>query len=319
VVGLVLGNNNFYYEEMNMNKKTGNGKHGGMQISFHTAAFGSVFWTFEKCLQWAQKNDVHFIECGFVDGVCWVHGLGYMPHLAMTDDPLLFRKKMDKYGVHLSQIDAAYPLSGKDGPIYGVPYVLNTLRYAKLIGCPRVCTTDGLHKPEGLTNKEVMAMMKRSYEQIVEFAELYEIDVTIEIHGYYTTKIDRLEEMLNFVDSPRLTLNLDTGNAFIAGGNPVDFARRFAKKVSHVHVKDVSKELADKARGKDTGIARSHSATGDGVNAENIRETLKILHKAGFNGPLGIECEGQGGPLIEKSLHWLRQTMSELGIPEDKP
>jgi hypothetical protein len=31
-----------------------------------------------------------------------------------------------------------------------------------------------------------------------------------------------------------------------------------------------------------------------------------------------MECEGQGGPLIEKSLEWLRSTLSELGIPEEK-
>ena len=124
--------------------------------------------------------------------------------------------------------------------------------------------------------------------------------------------------MLDFVDSPRLRLNLDTGNSFIAGGNPIDFANRFAKKVSHVHIKDVAKELAEQVRGNDTGIALSHSAIGDGVNAENIRETLNILHKTGFAGPLSLECEGQGGPLIEKSLRWLRKTMAELGIPEEK-
>jgi sugar phosphate isomerase/epimerase len=289
-----------------------------MQISFHTDAFSSAFWTFEKCLEWAQKNGIPFIECGIVDGVSWLHGLGYMPHLSTIDDPLLLRKKMDKYGVHLSQIDAAFPLSGKEGPLYGVPYVLNTIRYAKLAGCPRVCTTDGLLKPEGLSDNEAMALMKRSYEQIIEVAEVYEIDTTIEIHGYFTTNIDRLGEMLDFVKSPRLCLNLDTGNSFIAGGNPIDFAKRFAKKVSHVHIKDVSKELAEKVRGNDTGIALSHSAIGDGVNADNIRETLKILHHAGYAGPLSMECEGQGGPLIEKSLRWMRNTLAELGIPEEK-
>ena len=289
-----------------------------MKISFHTDAFCSAFWTFEKCLEWAQKNNVPYIECGLIDGVSWMHGLGYSPHLSVIDDPVLLRRKMDQYGVFLSQIDAAYPLSGKDGPLYGVPYVLNALRYAKLVGCPRVCTTDGLHKPEGLTDDEAMALMKRSYEQIIEVAEAYEIDITIEIHGYFTNNIDRLGEMLDFVDSPRLLLNLDTGNSFIAGGNPIDFANRYAKKVSHVHIKDVSKELAEQVRGNDTGIALSHSAIGDGVNADNIRQTLAILHKAGFDGPISMECEGQGGPLIERSLAWMRQTLKELGIPEEK-
>ena len=287
-----------------------------MQISFHTDAFCSAFWNFEKCLDWAGKNGVPLIECGLIDGVSWMHGLGYLPHLSTVDDPELLRRKMEKYGVRFSQIDAAFPLSGKDGPLFGVPYVMNAVRYAKLAGCPRICTTDGLNKPEGLDDDEAMALMKRSYEQLIEMAEKYEIDVTIEIHGYFTTKIDRLGQMLEFVDSPRLCLNLDTGNSFIAGGNPIDFANRFAKKVSHVHLKDVSRELAEKMRGNETGIALSHAAIGDGVNADNIRQTLSILHKAGFNGPLSLECEGQGGPLIERSLAWVRKTLKELGIPE---
>ena len=288
-----------------------------MQISFHTDAFCSAFWTFEKCLQWAQKNDVHFIECGLLDGISWMHGLGYLPHVSIIDDPLLLRKTMEKYDVRLSQIDAAFPLSDRRGQIYGVPYVLNAIRYAKLAGCPRVCTTDGLFKPEGLEDDEAMALMKEGYKQIIDVAEMYEIDITIEIHGYFTNNIERLDQMLHFVDSPRLMLNLDTGNSFIAGGNPIDFANRFAKKVSHVHVKDVSKELAEKARGNDTGIAMSHSAIGHGVNADNIRETIAILHKSGYNGPLSMECEGQGGPLIERSLAWIRKTLKELGIAEN--
>ena len=289
-----------------------------MQISFHTDAFNSVAWNFEKCLDWARKNQVPLIECGFIDGVSWIHGLGYFPHLASTDDPVLLREKLDRYGVHLSQIDAAYPLSGKDGPVYGVPYVLNVLKFAKLVGCPRVCTTDGLLKPEGLEDDEAMALMKRSYELIVATAEAYEIDITIEIHGYFTTQIDRLAEMLDFVDSPRLRLNLDTGNSFIAGGDPVAFATRFADRVSHVHIKDVSQSLAAAMRGQETGIALSDSAIGDGVNALNIRRTLEILRDAGYTGPLSMECAGEGGPLIERSLAWLRGTLRELGIDEHR-
>ena len=97
-----------------------------IEIGFHTDAFNSAYWDFDKCLQWAQKNDVHWIECGTIDGVSWLHGLGYQPHVALYEDPLMLRRKMEKYGVRFSQVDAAFPLSGKDGPLYGVPYVLKT-------------------------------------------------------------------------------------------------------------------------------------------------------------------------------------------------
>ena len=107
-------------------------------------------------------------------------------------------------------------------------------------------------------------MMKRQYGRIIEVAEAYEVIVTIEVHGYFTTKPEFLERMLAFVDSPFLRLNFDTGNSFIAGQDPVVFCKRFRDKVAHVHVKDVSESLAAIARGGQTGIALSHCAVGEG-------------------------------------------------------
>ncbi len=286
-----------------------------MKISFHTDAFNSSYWNFEKCLQWAQANDVHNIECGVIDGVSWIHGLGYQPHVALYEDPLLLRRKMEGYGVQFSQIDAAFPLSGKDGPAYGVPYVLKSIPWAKLAGCERIATTDGLHKPEGLSDDDAMDMMKFSYGQIIEVAQAYEIFINIEVHGYFTTNPDMLEKMLAFCDSPYLRLNLDTGNSFIAGQDPVEFCERFKDKVNHVHVKDVSESLAAAVRGDQAGIAVSQCSIGQGVNADNIKKVLTILNDNGYDGVLSMECEGAGGPMIEKSLAWLRSTLNELNIP----
>ena len=288
-----------------------------MKIGFHTDAFNSAYWNFEQCLDWAQKNDVHFIECGLIDGVSWIHGLGYQPHVALYEDPLLLRRKMETYGVRFSQVDAAFPLSGNDGPLYGVPYVLKSIPWAKHAGCPCVATTDGLHQPQGLTDADAMELMKQSYGQIIEVAQAYEMTINIEVHGYFTTHPERLGQMLEFCDSPFLRLNLDTGNSYIAGQDPVAFCERFQEKITHVHVKDVSQSLADSVRGEQTGIAVSHCAIGDGVNSENIKRVLTILNQRGYNGVLSMECEGQGGPMIEESLAWMRSTLAAHGIPEE--
>ena len=66
-----------------------------MKIGFHTDAFNSAYSSFEACLQWAKRNDMHYIECGLIDGVSWIHGLGYQPHVALYEDPLLLRRKME--------------------------------------------------------------------------------------------------------------------------------------------------------------------------------------------------------------------------------
>ncbi len=265
----------------------------------------------------AQKNKLQFIECGLIDGVSWIHGLGYQPHVALYEDPLLLRRKMDRYGVRFSQVDAAFPLSGEEGPLRGVPYVIKSIAWAAQIGCPCVDTTDGLHQPEGLSDQESLALMKRSYQQILKVAEAHQVTVNIEPHGYFTTNPDAMAEMLAFAESPYLRMNMDTGNTFIAGREPVAFLKRFLNKVSHVHVKDVSESLAQAVRGGQTGIAVSHCSLGGGVNAANIRECLAVLRDHHYDGVLSIECEGQAGPMIEQSLTWLRQTLTELGIPHE--
>jgi len=289
-----------------------------MKIGFHTDAFNSSYWNFEKCLQWAHAQDVHLIECGLIDGVSWIHGLGYQPHVALYEDPELLRRKMDDLGIRFSQVDAAYPLSGTDGPTRGVPYVLKSIPWARLAGCPRVTTTDGLHRPPGLSERESMDLMKRCYEQIVTVAEAHRVVVTIEVHGYFTTRPEMMAEMLAFVDSPFLQMNLDTGNTFIAGQDPVMFCRCFLDRIAHVHVKDVSETLAAAVRGEQTGIAVSHCSIGEGVNASNIRSCLESLRDHGYDGVLSMECEGGGGPMIERSLDWLRRTLQELGIREER-
>jgi sugar phosphate isomerase/epimerase len=171
---------------------------------------------------------------------------------------------MDSYGVHFSQVDAAFPLSGQDGPLRGVPYVMKSIAWAAAAGCPCVDTTDGLHQPDGLSDRESLALMKRSYLQILKVAEAHQIVVNIEPHGYFTTNPDTMAEMQSFSDSPFLRLNMDTGNTFIAGRDPVAFLQRFRTKLTHVHLKDVSESLANAVRGGQTGIAVSHCALGQG-------------------------------------------------------
>jgi sugar phosphate isomerase/epimerase len=238
--------------------------------------------------------------------------LGYQPHVALWEDPLALRLKMDRLGIQFSQLDAAFPLSRPEGATLGVEYVLHSIRWAHIAGCPRIDTTDDRFQPEGMSDREALEHMRRIYGQIVKAAERYEIVINIEPHGYFTTKPEFMDEMLRFVDSPYLGMNMDTGNTFIAGQDPVAFLERFKARIGHVHIKDVSASLSAASRGELTGIAVSHCAIGDGVNAANIRQCVDALAAAGYDGVLSLECEGQGGPMIERSLCWMRGLLQEV-------
>ena len=41
---------------------------------------------------------MHFIECGLIDGVSWIHGLGYQPHIALYQDPVAPAAKDGTHG-----------------------------------------------------------------------------------------------------------------------------------------------------------------------------------------------------------------------------
>ena len=221
---------------------------------------------------------------------------------------------MTRYGVRFSQLDAAFPLSSPAAAALAETYIKNSIRWAYLAGCDHIDTTDNMHKPDDLSDEQVLEMMKRIYGNVLEVAARYDMIINVEPHGYYTTKPEFMERMLGFFDTPLLRMNMDTGNTFIAGQDPVAFLERFKTKVSHVHVKDVSQSLAAAMRGELTGIAVSQTAIGDGVNVDNIRRCFDILVDIGYQGVVSIECEGQGGPMIEKSLTWVREIVEDANV-----
>lgn len=288
-----------------------------LHIGFHTGGFNSAYFSFRKAAEWAHRHKVRGIECGFIDGVSWNHGLGYFPHIASWEDPAAVRGMLEDYEIELSQIDAAFPISGPEGPSTAVPYVISAIRWAALAGCPMVDTTDGLEKPEGYSEQKVLAAMKECYLRIMEVAENYDIVVNIETHGYFTGRPDTMEAMLDFVDSPLLRMTFDTGNVYIAGEDPNVFLRRFVDKVAHVHVKDVAPALSESSRGSQSGIGMSHSAIGEGENAAHIRACMKTLRENDFSGAVSLECDAAGGPVMERSLDWFQQLVDSLGYEHD--
>lgn len=107
-----------------------------MTFGFQTDSFNSINWSFDKSLEWVQKNRVRFIECGPFDGVSYMLGLGYSPHRTLYEDPLFLQEKMDRHGVRFSQVDVACLVSGEGRSIRGVPYELKALHWPAQVGCP---------------------------------------------------------------------------------------------------------------------------------------------------------------------------------------
>ena len=280
-----------------------------IKLGMHVDNWRHFDVSYEVPCQFAKDHDMEYVEFGTIDGDYFVQALGYNPHILLHSDPLKLKAYLDSMGLKTSQLDAAYPMSLPEGQFRGVGYTIRTIQFAKALGCPCVDTTDGGRKPEGYTDDEVMSLMKQYYRVVLEWAERYDIIINVEPHGPYTTNPDTMEQILSFYDTPYLRMNLDTGNTFIAGQNPVTFVKRFRDKISHCHIKDVSQDLAEAVRGGQTGIACSVVGIGEGVNAENIAGCIELLKEANWDGVLSIECEAAPGK-VEQSLEWLRKEIS---------
>ena len=281
-----------------------------IELSMHTDNWRCLSGSFETAVAAAKKFGLEHIEFGVVDGQDFIQGLGYSPAVSLESNPIRLRRYLEANGLRTSQIDAGFPITGPLGATFAVRYIQRAIQYAAAIGCPCVDTTDGQFKPEGYSDEEVLAITKQNFRQVLEWAEDYQVVVNIETHGPYTTNPEILDRMLNFFDTPWLRLNLDTGNTFISGQSPVEFTRRFLPKLKYMHIKDVSASMAAAMRGEETGIGMSESPIGSGVNAENIRQCIRLLKQARWDGVISVECSGTDENLTA-SIAWLREQIAK--------
>ena len=87
--------------------------------------------------------------------------------------------------------------------------------------------------------------------------------------------------------SPSIGINLDTGNAYLAGQDPYTWLERVVDRLVHLHAKDISVEHSDSERGKVTGTPVG-CACGDGVI--DWRRVIDICRRAPRDIVFSVEC-----------------------------
>ncbi len=258
----------------------------------------------DYCLDVIAQQEVEFCEFEAVGGTEFFTGLGFAPFIDLNSDPLDLRKKLDKLGLKPSQLDVSFPINRWEC----IDFIRKGIMFANLLGCPCVDTTDGKYKLEGMSDKEQIGIIKYHLAQCVSVAENHKVILNVEPHGPFTNNVATITEIVEHFDSEYVQMNFDTGNTFIAGNDPLEFLKATRKYVNHVHVKDVSQELAAAARGKSTGISASVVYIGEGANASNISECIKYLAETGWDGVLSIESDGEEN--VIKSVAWLRDQIA---------
>ncbi len=257
---------------------------GSIQIGINLEFVRSADMNFRAGIEEAAELGYKYVEPCVSTGHDLLAIAGYYHMLTVEDDPLEVKGWLDELGLKCSGLSGHSALMRPD---VSVPYITRAIRYAADVGAPVVNTDEG-PKPEWMDDDHAFEVMRYSLHQILAVAERHEIDVAIEPHQIYTARLETLLRLLDLSDSPRLKVNWDTGNSYLAGlEDPYDMLEAVADRVVHVHAKDIAMDQSAEERGQVTGTAVG-CACGEGV--VDWERVLDILDRHDFSGVLSVEC-----------------------------
>jgi len=240
------------------------------------------------------------------DGACLGSEFGFTALASLDANPFDLKRLFDSRGItitsfcaHASLLDPAAPWR------YGTPQIIKAIRSAAAIGVKHVITTEGdAHTDFGrkLTDAQAIFSVVEKLHEPLRVAADHGVQILLEPHGRLTDSLTHMEAILHEANSPTLGLNLDTGNLWLGGGDPVAFVRKFADRLGHVHWKDMPAESIAQ-RGTRFGCGMATIPLGRGV--VGIDAVMRELQKIHFSGHTTLEVAGEANLL--ESRRYLQQ------------
>ncbi len=228
------------------------------------------------------------------DGATLGTEFGFASSVSLDTSPGRIREMVGETGIELTAVCAHANLLDPTSPdTYGTAQIIKAIKLAHFLGIKQVVTTEGDPKTDfghSLSHDQRLFAIREKLYHPIRWARELGIELLLEPHGIVTDDIDALEELLAQLGEPETVgLNLDTGNLWLGGGEPLAFIERFGPRIKHVHWKDMPEEWIAK-RGTMYGCGMATIALGDGV--VGIREVVSALKEVGFDGPTTLEVAG---------------------------
>ena len=239
--------------------------------------------SFEWGLDQAAEMGYEYVEPMVHFGRELLSEAGYFHSVSLLNDPLVMKQMVEQRGLKISALDAHGPLGRPD---YHGEYLKMAIRCAAECGAPVVNTDEGLKAP-WTTEAEDFVLMRYTLREASFVAERRGVLIGLECHAQYSCTPDGLDRIYALVDSPAIGINLDTGNAYLAGQDPYAWLERVCDRLVHLHAKDITVEHSQAERGKVAGTPVG-CACGDGVI--DWKRVIAICRRAPRDIVLSVEC-----------------------------
>jgi len=233
---------------------------------------------------------------------------GFTASVSLDANPHDVRRLFTRHGLTPTTFCAHANLLDPPAPWrYGTTEIIKAVRAAAAMDVRHVITTEGEPKTahgHGLTPSERIFAIRHALAEPLRVAADFGVTILLEPHGPVTDSIDGMEALLDACGTPEnLAINLDTGNTWLGGTDPVAFVRHFGHTIQHVHWKDLPEDM-EAQRGTVFGCGMAVIPLGTG--AVDIKGVYAALRAVGFDGHTTLEVAGDAAAIASRDyLHAL--------------
>ena len=194
---------------------------------------------------------------------------GFTGAISLDANPADIKAMFAKHGLTITSVCAHANLLDATSPaVYGTVEILKAIRLAAGMGVRDVITTEGDPKTawgHNLSDAERVFIVAEKLVEPVRLAQALGVRLLLEPHGILTDSIDGMQAILEKLHKPdNLGVNMDTGNSWLGGADPVAMAKAFKEIIWHIHWKDLPADWEAK-RGTMYGCGFGPIALGEGV------------------------------------------------------
>lgn len=217
------------------------------------------------------------------------------------------KAEADKYGLEVSSLAiGADFINGSDGNREReIARVKEYVDVAAALGAPRMRhdITQGYPKDSGkyCSYESLIPSLSEAVREVADYAAGKGVMTMTENHGFFSQDSDRVEKLYTAVNHPNFALLCDIGNFMCADENPALAVARVAPYAKYVHAKDfVWKSFYDANPGEGTFQTRAGNylrGTVIGHGNVPVKQCLRTLKAAGYDGTIAIEFEGMEDPV----------------------
>ncbi len=205
---------------------------------------------------------------------------GFTATASLDDNPQDVLDLFTKHGLLATSVCAHANLLDPSSPArYATNEIMKAVRLAAGMGVKDVITTEGDPKSawgHSLSWDEKVFVVAEKLHEPLRLARAYGVRILLEPHGELTDSITGMQAIMDRLGNPdHLGVNMDTGNSWLGGADPVEMARVFKDKIFHIHWKDLPADWEAK-RGAMYGCGFGPIALGEGViDIKGVFDVLK--------------------------------------------